>query len=197
MEDRIVVNRRRLAVAITVAAMLAGLWQVAAVWRSEAPYTALVVDSRTGKPVEGAVVLAIWWKNVWGKKVWFEGPSTVMRRYWEGRTGPDGRVVVPRFWRRRLFGEGPSLSVYKPGYVLWNRTWVFPDYAERADFDRRHRTVRLEPWQPQFSCLDHRRFIENCSSWDLYEEPYGSGKRTFFHEVERYEEPRCNEERSK
>ena len=34
----------------------------------EAEYTARVVDAETGEPVEGAIYLAVWWKEVMGKK---------------------------------------------------------------------------------------------------------------------------------
>ncbi len=183
------VTRKRVAAVLACLAVLAVAWRIGSGWRSEEPYTALVVDTQTGKSVAGAIVLAIWWKEVWGRKVWFEGPSTVMNRYWEGTTGADGRVVVPGFWRRLIFGEAPSLSVYKPGYTLWNRTWIFPGYAQRTDFDREHRTVRLEPWQPQFSSTDHRGFIENSVGWCYSEEPYLGGKKLFYQEVDQHEEP--------
>ena len=37
----------------------------------------------------------------------------------------------------------PSLTVYKPGYVIWNSRRICPTSEPRTDFDENNRTVKL------------------------------------------------------
>jgi len=145
-----------------------------------APYTARVVDAETGEPVEGAVYLAVWWKTVSGKKAWFEGPSTEMARFVEGRTDEKGWVSVPRFWLRFPFARERTLTLYKPGYVLWNQKYVFPTREKRADFSGKNRDVRLERWKDEFSHGIHDDFLSLCTANTLKEDVYSRGQKVLY-----------------
>ncbi len=42
--------------------------------------TVTVIDEETGKPIEGAVAIAIWRKPSWTKGAWFEGGMVEVSR---------------------------------------------------------------------------------------------------------------------
>lgn len=86
------------------------------------PLTSQVVDAETGRPIEGAVVLAYWTKcypsfGGWAGCEFSDAEETV--------TGPDGRYSI----RKRLTYEipliiqvnGPNFVFYKAGYGLPQR----------------------------------------------------------------------------
>lgn len=105
--------------------------------------TAVVIDAETGQPIEGAIALAQWFGA--GGGAMFEGGTLVLEKAKETYSDKDGRVYIDGFWvRRQLFlpPPGPRLTVYKPGYVLWDSEEICP-FGKRTDFDEQHRTVKL------------------------------------------------------
>ena len=101
--------------------VLLGLGKLAAACPAHAdgPWKGQIVDTETGTPVEGVVVLAYWvkWTASWGG--WAGGDFVDAE---ETVTGPDGRFVIPRHstftlmpWSR-ITGE---LVILKPGYGQW------------------------------------------------------------------------------
>ncbi len=50
-----------------------------------------------------------------------------MAKFVEGTTGEDGLIAVPGFWTRNPFAKERTLTVYKPGHVMWNQEYVFPE----------------------------------------------------------------------
>ncbi len=93
------------------------------VWPAEAagPWRAQVVDAETGQPVEGAVVLAVWYRyfatiHGWGGGKYYASAEVV--------TSGDGRFVIGArstfTWLPFLTTiKGPELSIFKPGYGQW------------------------------------------------------------------------------
>jgi len=125
-----------------IAFLFAGLWlvEVVSVWLDFGP-TAIVVDAETGQPVEGAVALAQWHRAAAGGL--FEGGSEALAKAEEGFSDKDGKIFIRGFWGVNIFKRTPRLTVYKPGYVIWDSKEICPVYDKRNDFDRKHRTVKL------------------------------------------------------
>lgn len=104
--------------------------------------TAIVIDAETGTPVEGAVALAQWFRAAGGSIA--EGGSDALDKAAETFSDKDGRVYIDGFWGLNIFTRAPRLTVYKPGYVIWDSRKICPsDQAKRTDFDKKNRTVKL------------------------------------------------------
>jgi hypothetical protein len=102
--------------------------------------TAIVLDAETGKPVEGAVALAQWHSTTAGG---IEGPSESLSKAKEAYSDKDGKVFIKGYWGVNIFLKSPRLTIYKPGYVIWDSKEICPVYEKRKDFDSNHRTVKL------------------------------------------------------
>ncbi len=100
------------------------------------PWKAQVVDQGTKKPLEGVVVLAVWYRRYasvggWAGGGYYDSEEVV--------TGPDGRFVIPArstftFLPFLTIIEGPYFYIFKPGYGRWQfqgaDTW---EGYERSD----------------------------------------------------------------
>jgi hypothetical protein len=102
--------------------------------------TAIVLDAETGKPVEGAVALAQWHSTTAGG---IEGPSESLSKAKEAYSDKDGKVFIKGYWGVNIFLKSPRLTIYKPGYVIWDSKEICPIYEKRKDFDSNNRTVKL------------------------------------------------------
>ncbi len=102
--------------------------------------TAIVIDAESGKPIEGAIALAQWFRAASGGL--FEGGMLNLEKAQEAYSDKDGKVNIDGFWGLFFFSGKPRLTVYKPGYVLWDCQDICP-FGERTDFDEKHRTVKL------------------------------------------------------
>jgi hypothetical protein len=171
MKDRTMKNLTRALLAIAA---------LAAVSCGAPPYTARVIDAETGEPIAGAVYLAVWWDEVSGKKAWFEGTSTEMAKFVEGTTGEDGLIEVPGFWTRNPFAKERTLTVYKPGHVMWNQEYVFPDYEKRTDFNAKNREVQMEKWKSRYSYRDHHGLMTNATKGSIRNESYKDGGQLLY-----------------
>lgn len=84
------------------------------------PWKAQVVDAETGQPLEGVVVLAVWYKRYTSPGGWAGGGYYASE---EVGTGPDGRFVIQAraTWTLSPFSiiEGPEFMIFKPGYGQW------------------------------------------------------------------------------
>lgn len=159
------------------------------------PYTARVVDAETGEPVEGAVYLAVWWKEVSGKKAWFEGTSIEMAKFVEGYTDEKGSIQVPRFWLKYPFARERTLTVYKPGYVMWNQEYIFPDSRKRKDFNSRNREIKMQKWKSEYLYHHHSMLIIDALRGQIRADQYIKGKQILYktyidHEEELYRRER-------
>ena len=89
------------------------------------PYMGRVVDSETGRPLEGAVVLAVWELEV-------PLPAGTAHEFLDAEevlTDGEGRFAVGRNALRGLNPwkvGGPDLTIYYPGYGFYPRYHVSP-----------------------------------------------------------------------
>ena len=108
--------------------------------------TAIIIDDATGKPVEGAIALAQWFRAV---SLGFGlGGSLALDKTQETISDKDGKINIDGYWGLYIFSRKPGLTVYKPGYVLWDSQGICP-FGERTDFDKNHRSVKLLKFEPE------------------------------------------------
>ena len=86
------------------------------------PWHGKVIDAETGKPLEGVVVLATWWRYTasvggWSNKKYYDSEEVI--------TDADGRFAIRSRWINRFWYlllteiRGPRLYIFKPGYGRW------------------------------------------------------------------------------
>ena len=84
------------------------------------PWKGQIVDKETGKPLEGVVVLAAWYKAYsthggWGGAGYYDAEETV--------TDINGRFIIrsKQTWTINPFSaiKGPEFYIFKPGYGQW------------------------------------------------------------------------------
>ena len=88
------------------------------------PWKGKVIDAETKKPIEGAVVLAVWDRN-------YRTPTGGSSYFYEAKevlTDKDGRFEIPSYITINLlplisYIEGPTFTIFKPGYgdFTWHR----------------------------------------------------------------------------
>jgi len=121
--------------------------------------TGTVVDAQTGKPIEGAVVLAEWTitKGLPGMS-YTETYKTI-----EVLTEKNGRFTIPEVFHP-LVNRPPHFVVYKKGYIAWSNQYIFPTWEKRKDFEYKNGlTIRLEHFKKGFSHYDHVSFISSAA----------------------------------
>lgn len=105
-------------------------------YRSLSPFKGKVVDSDTKKPIEGAVVLALYYYEIYG----VAGADLILKDGQETLTDENGEFELPRtrrwFVLHRGYPEG-TLEIFKPGYGLLgdkrskaigdNKSWPTPN----------------------------------------------------------------------
>lgn len=120
-----------------------------------ATITGTVVDSETGQPIEGAVVLAEW-SITKGLGLTYSKSYEVV----EAVTDKEGKVTVSGLFNPLV--NHPSVTVYRKGYVAWNNQYIFPDRKRRVDFKWSNDYVfRLEKFRPEYSHIKHVNFIDD------------------------------------
>jgi hypothetical protein len=133
---------------------------------------AIVIDDETGKPVEGAVAIAIWrgpqkdCTLIQG----LEGGCWGALKIEETVSDKEGKIFIKNFWDWHLGPDRyPRLTVYKFGYVCWDQKKIFEPkwkWKNRTDFDKDNRIVRLKKWMEGFSFNEHGSFIGSSVNWD-------------------------------
>jgi len=90
------------------------------------PYKGRVIDAESKKPLEGAVVLAVWDSvipAIADKKYLFLDAKEVL-------TDSNGRFVVgkhpPMTWIPAAWVEGPDITIFYPGYGFYPRYHASP-----------------------------------------------------------------------
>ncbi len=115
--------------------------------------TGTVVDTETGKPIEGAVILAQWTKTKG-----FGLTHHVVHKIVEVETDNNGKFTISGTYDP--FVDSPEVVIYKAGYVAWRNDFIFPDWERRTDFKyRRGITIRLERFKESYSKEQHDYFI--------------------------------------
>lgn len=115
--------------------------------------TGTVVDAETGKPLEGAVVLAEWTKTKGLGLTYTESYKVV-----EVVTDKEGKFTIPGVMSPLV--DPPSVTIYKKGYVAWNNNYIFPGYQKREDFSWRSGYVfKMNHFKKGYSYEAHVSFI--------------------------------------
>jgi hypothetical protein len=116
-----------------------------------------VVDSVTGMPLEGAVVLAQWTKTHG-----FPGlTSHTVYKIEETETDKEGMFALSGVYSPTV--NGPEMVIYKKGYVPWRNDMNFMDptwehYKENIWQD--NITYKLELWKEEYSKMRLDDFID-------------------------------------
>lgn len=141
--------------------------------------TAIIVDAETGKPVEGAIVLAQWLKPS-DKAGWFEGGRMDLKKAIEVYADAAGKVFIEDFWGTYIVSEKPSLTVYKPGYILWhsrNDGTGKSVFNGAQVFTKKDNTIKLYKFETdsskwllqhpdiKYPHLEHQLYYDSCSLW--------------------------------
>jgi len=111
--------------------------------------TAIVVDNDTGQPIEGVAAVAQWTQT--GDLAWFEGGGTKLKKFKEAMSDNQGRINIWGYWGVYIFSDKPTLTVYKPGYVVWNSAQdILQGYIDRKDFSSDNRVIRLQKFDKAY-----------------------------------------------
>lgn len=129
--------------------------------------TATVIDDETGKPIVGAVAIAIWRKHSNTEGAWFEGGADVPYKIEEVVSDNNGNLFIPGFWDKHFFkNRYPHLTVYKPGYVCWDQQFIYVSehkWNKRNDFSERSNVIKMKKWPKEFSFFGHAGFVSSCT----------------------------------
>lgn len=111
--------------------------------------TAIVVDNDTGQPIEGVAAVAQWTQT--GDLAWFEGGGTKLKKFKESMSDKQGRIYIGGYWGMYIFSDKPTLTVYKPGYVVWNSAQdILQGYIDRKDFNSSNRVIKLQKFDKAY-----------------------------------------------
>jgi len=119
-----------------------------------------VVDTETGRPIEGAVVLV-----EWTRRQGIGDYHTVSVRAGETVTDKEGKFRV--YGPLHPFVDPADVTVYKKGYVAWNNKRIFPDYMHRQKSEDMYQSIELKNFKSSYSYDRHVSFIRMCSNWAL------------------------------
>lgn len=149
--------------------------------------TATVIDEETGKPIEGAVAIAIWREHSFTKRAWWEGGTDVVVRIEEAVSDRNGNIFIDGFWDWHFYEDRyPHLTIYKPGYVCWDQGNIYIDEfhgPRRTDFDKDHRIARMRKWPEGFSFVGHEKFVSNVTFSDYTRAPQQLFNKAFDYET--------------
>ncbi len=148
-----------------------------------ATITGTVVDSETGEPIDGAVVLVEWTVTKG-----FGLTYTKSYKVIEAITDKEGKVTVSGVFNP-FVNRPPHIVAYKKGYVAWNNEFIFPTWEKRKDFKYRDGAIiKLERFKEEFSCPDHVSFIGSGavsgSGGKLLDDAYSWERRLAEHELD-------------
>lgn len=137
------------------------------------PYTAAaieakVLDAQTGKPVEGAVVVAYWETKY---DVFMGDYKTEYHHIVETKTDKDGKFSFPGWGPEILSGgdldgSDPAILIFKVGYYSGGEgdspTYVKDNPSHRDPYWN-HSTITLKPFIGDLSSPDSKQFVSNVS----------------------------------
>lgn len=88
--------------------------------RSDSECRGKVIDADTGEPIEGVVVLGVWYEGSMG-------PGGIVRKYYDARetvTDKNGEFSLPGLGVRIMSNvEPPDITVFKSGFSYNVLTW--------------------------------------------------------------------------
>jgi hypothetical protein len=128
MKDEKALKKRKTAIVIlAVVALLAlfVLYKFVAITHEYGPYYGKVVDKETGEPIEGAVVLAVYYTETW----WLTTEKSFYIDADEVLTDESGEYHIPAnrlltFRPLHWWNPYPQFTIFKPGYG------AYPDHKD-------------------------------------------------------------------
>lgn len=151
-----------------------------------ATITGKVVDSETGEPIEGAVVLVEWTKTKGFGLTYTESYKVI-----EAVTDKEGLATVSGVFNPMV--NPPDITIYKKSYVAWNNKFIFPNYEKRKDFKWQSGYVfKLERFKPEYTYREHWDFIT-----DVIHSGMALGKKDLIKSAIAWEEDKAFEEKKK
>ena len=118
------------------------------------PIEGTVVDAETGKPIEGAVVLAEWTIT---KGIGLTATESYM--IVETVTDRNGKFKINAYVLNPFVNK-PRLTLYKAGYTAWNNRFIFPGYIPRKETRwQSNNTYAIEKFKEEYSHTEHVSFI--------------------------------------
>jgi hypothetical protein len=122
-----------------------------------------VIDTISGKPIEGAVVAINWSRT----KLGIPGLPVPHVNYgtFESITDENGSFSVPKY----IFGHH-YMGVYKTGYICWSSKAIFNNPAkDRLSIQKRRygyrvidkMIVKLDPKPKGLNIFSHAKFVQN------------------------------------
>lgn len=123
--------------------------------RADGPYKGKVMDAETQKPIEGAVVVAYWTREVF----LLIRTSTFFVDAKETLTDKNGEFELPGISKKTIgdsrFGlQQPRILIFKPQYVLYPGRHVKPEGNWSSHF-KPYSVVELPPLTTEKDCLDN------------------------------------------
>lgn len=115
--------RKKYVVAVIVLAIIAVFYTS----KIYLPIIGTVIDAESGRPIEGAVVLAQWTKT----HGFGEYYHTVYKIE-ETQTSNDDKFTIAG--ANNPFVDVPILVIYKKEYIAWRNDILFPDFAKRTNY---------------------------------------------------------------
>jgi len=172
--------------------------------------TVIVIDAETGRPIEGAVALAQWHKSAsLGLGM---GAALNLVKAAEVFSDTKGQVFIEDFWVSNVFNwknrRQPRLTIYKPGYVLWDSEEICP-FGKRTDFDEKNRKVKLLKFEAEAARWLKEKYdkgrggprsMQNSFFYGCYSGEMGikyKGQIKFQHIFHEYELPLLDKEKKK
>lgn len=117
------------------------------------PIHGRVVDETTGKPLEGALVVA-----QWTKKHGFGLTYHDLYKITETLTDKDGKFSISGTYDP--FVEPPEMIIYKEGYIPWRNDAVFPSCNIVKDHEWKNNvTYRLKVFSDEYTAEQVSKFI--------------------------------------
>lgn len=117
--------------------------------------TGRVVDSTTGKPIEGAIVVAQWTETRGIPGLQYHNLHKIV----ETLTDKEGKFSVSG-----TFGflvDPPEMIIYKDGYLPWRNDCIFPDKDTQKNLWNDNVTYKLDILTDKYTAIQIRNFLDS------------------------------------
>jgi hypothetical protein len=115
--------------------------------------TGRVIDNATGKPIEGALVVA-----QWTKKHGFGLTNTTLSKITETLTDKEGKFSLSGSYDP--FVEPPEMIIYKEGYTPWRNDSIFPSCNLVKENEWKNNvTYKLDIFSDKYTAVQLSRFM--------------------------------------
>ncbi len=114
-----------------------------------------VVDNATGKPIEGAVVVAQWTKA----RGWLGEQQSELHKIIETLTDKEGKFSLSGAAGFAL--EPPEMIIYKEGYIPWRNDGIFPDKNKQEHEWKNNVTYKLVTFTDEYTVVQLRDYLDS------------------------------------